>query len=420
MSESPVFRKVSLDRLSSPEQLDQLMQVTDPRGWIALAATGVILLTAIVWSVAGTVPETVSGSGMLMKTGGVFEVAPLSGGRVTDLSVGVGDTVHEGQAVARIAQPDLADKLQQARTALAELRAQQAELVKYGDHDLKLQTDYLAQQRTNLEQSIAAAEQSLRWTQDRLTSEQQLATKGLLTNATVLATRQQYEANRQRLSDSRGELTQIAAKLLALENQRRREVSDGAFKIQQQVAVAADVERQLDAASRVITPYTGRILEVMSGEGSLVAPGEPILNLDLTGNAVRRLEVVLFVASGEGKRIKPGMAIQVAPSTVRQEEFGLMLGRVTYVSDFPATAKGMQRILKNDRVVNELAGHDAPYEVHAELLVDPGTVSQYKWSSSKGPPIAIRSGTMATANIEVAARRPIEMVIPILKQYAGL
>ena len=33
-----IFRKVALERLSSPEQLDQLLQVTDPKGWMALGA----------------------------------------------------------------------------------------------------------------------------------------------------------------------------------------------------------------------------------------------------------------------------------------------------------------------------------------------------------------------------------------------
>ncbi|MEY4095680.1 MAG: hypothetical protein RLZZ53_2879, partial [Acidobacteriota bacterium] len=33
-----IFRKVALDRLASPEQLDLLMEVTSPRSWIALVA----------------------------------------------------------------------------------------------------------------------------------------------------------------------------------------------------------------------------------------------------------------------------------------------------------------------------------------------------------------------------------------------
>jgi HlyD family secretion protein len=52
-----IFRKVSLDRLASPEQLDQAMQATTPGGWLALVAIALILVAAIGWGVAGAVPE---------------------------------------------------------------------------------------------------------------------------------------------------------------------------------------------------------------------------------------------------------------------------------------------------------------------------------------------------------------------------
>ena len=55
-----LFRKVALERLSLPEQLDQLMAVTGPRGWIALAGIGLLLLIAILWSVLGRVATRVS------------------------------------------------------------------------------------------------------------------------------------------------------------------------------------------------------------------------------------------------------------------------------------------------------------------------------------------------------------------------
>jgi HlyD family secretion protein len=93
---------------------------------------------------------------------------------------------------------------------------------------------------------------------------------------------------------------------------------------------------------------------------------------------------------------------------------------VTYVSDFPATTKGMRRILKNDALVASLSQGDAPYEVHAELISDLSTPSGFRWTSANGPPVRIQSGTLAAARIEVAARRPFELVIPLARRYAGL
>ena len=43
-----IFRQAALERLSSPEQLDQLARVTQPVGWLALLALSLVILSAIV------------------------------------------------------------------------------------------------------------------------------------------------------------------------------------------------------------------------------------------------------------------------------------------------------------------------------------------------------------------------------------
>jgi HlyD family secretion protein len=58
--------------------------------------------------------------------------------------------------------------------------------------------------------------------------------------------------------------------------------------------------------------------------------------------------------------------------------------------------------------------------VHADLEVDPSTASRYRWSSSNGPPLRIQSGTLATAHVIVSEKRPIELVIPLLRKHTGI
>ena len=57
-----IFREAALERLSSPEELDRLMQITTPRGWLALIATGILLLTAFVLSLIWPLPAWPSSS----------------------------------------------------------------------------------------------------------------------------------------------------------------------------------------------------------------------------------------------------------------------------------------------------------------------------------------------------------------------
>jgi len=420
VSQNQVFRKIALERLASPEQLDQLMHVTDARGWIALVALGAVLAAGITWGILGSLPDTVPGVGILVKSGGVTQVVPTASGRVADVAVSVGDVVHAGQIVARLEQPELANELQAARATLASLKDQHALLRRSGGENVALQGEYLDRQRAALQQAIEAGERSQKALAEKLESEQQLVARGLLTKTNVLATGQSLDAAREKVADARSQLAALDAKGADTRSSTESEVRASQARVDEQAVRVAELERQLEASSQVVAPAGGRVLEVLADRGAVVNVGEPVLSLDLEGRAVKDLEAVVYVASVHGKRIKPGMTIQIAPSTVRQEEFGYMLGRVTYVSDFPATARGMQRVLKNDKLVMSLAGQDAPYEVRADLIVDPRTVSRYKWSSSGGPPVKIVSGTLATANVAVTTRRPVELVVPLLKKATGL
>lgn len=417
---STIFRKVSLDRLASPEQLDQLLHVTDARGWAGLAGLGTLLAAAVAWGALGRIPEVVAGSGILVKGGGVYEVTTSAPGRVVDVAVDVGEEVSEGQVVARVAQDDLLERLEQARASLGALRADSARLASFDARDRAAKARFLAQQRDGFTQAVAAGEQSMRWLGEKVATQEELVRRGLITKSALVSTRQQYDAAREKVAATRADLTQLGIRDLEAARARATERQAADVRVRDQALVVRDLERQLRDATEVVAPQRGRVLEVMADRGGVVGKGEPVLSLDVSGRAVKDLEAVVYVPSTQGKRIRPGMTIQLAPSTVKQEEYGLMVGRVTYVSDFPATSRGMRRVLKNEALMGTLTGGDAPYEVHADLVADRATASRYKWTSGGGPPARIQSGTLATARIEVSARRPVELVIPMIRQQTGL
>jgi hypothetical protein len=71
MADNPqtsIFRKESLERLSSPEQLDQLMQVVTPRSWIPLATLGTLIGLVVLWAIFGRIPITMVGRGVIVRT----------------------------------------------------------------------------------------------------------------------------------------------------------------------------------------------------------------------------------------------------------------------------------------------------------------------------------------------------------------
>lgn len=101
-----MFRKEALARMSSPDQLDQLLQVTAPRGWVALGGLGLLLLMGILWGVFGTVSTTVEGQGVLIRPGGVRSVVCPAEGVITSVLVHVGDTIYKDREVVQFLRSD--------------------------------------------------------------------------------------------------------------------------------------------------------------------------------------------------------------------------------------------------------------------------------------------------------------------------
>ena len=62
-----LFRQESLERLSSPERLDELMKLVTLKTWLPLGTLGVLLGLGLVWSIVGRVPVTTNGKGLLVQ-----------------------------------------------------------------------------------------------------------------------------------------------------------------------------------------------------------------------------------------------------------------------------------------------------------------------------------------------------------------
>ncbi len=58
--ENPLFRKKSMERVSSPEQLNDYIKVTSPGVWVVLAAVLCLLAGFIVWGVVGKLETKVN------------------------------------------------------------------------------------------------------------------------------------------------------------------------------------------------------------------------------------------------------------------------------------------------------------------------------------------------------------------------
>lgn len=362
-----MFRKAALDKVSSPEQLDLMMQVTSPVGWLALITVGVVLVVVGVWSVVGSIPDLVDGQGTLFRGERLTEVKAGMAGSVLRLDARPGSRVQAGQVIAEIKrrggsmEDAKADQLTIAKnTEMA--RAKRAEIGNY-----------------RAQRSVQA----------------QLVNQGLKPGNVLL----EWDA---KINAALGELN-------ALEQQTRT------------------LSAQMSSTVEVRSAESGRVVEVLKSNGDLVGEGEALLRVepDTTPGMGQRYcggetHMILYVPSRDAGKVVTGQDVHVSPLDVKKEEFGYIVGRVAYVSRYPASPEDMKEKLKNDVLVKAFASESAVYEARVCLEPDPANkFNGFKWSSS-GPPKKVEAGAGCRAEVVVNHRRPISYVIPMVKRAVGL
>jgi HlyD family secretion protein len=374
-----LLRKASVEKLSSPEQLDMMMRVTSPMGWVAMTAVGVMIVVAIVWSVTFPMPVKVDGRGFMVRGEAVREVQILTSATIQSVEVKTGDVIEAGAVVARLAMPDVEARLASSKALLAELEQQTSDS---GSQTASIQGRLRAQ--------IARLEQDRR-------QKQQLVDRGLLTSAAVASIDQQITSLQNSLAQS-----MIGT-------------GDRGLRVEDKRLEVRELEAKLANESVVRSPFTGRVVAVRAGVGQPVRPGDALLSLESTGDPMR---VIGFVPLAAGKKVSAGLEVRIAPSFIRVEDYGFMIGKVVSVSALPATPEEIQRIVANDSLARQYIDLN-PFQVVIEPTAAE-TPSGFKWTSSAGPPVEVGSGTDCTVQVVVETRKPISYVIPTVKQTLGL
>lgn len=103
---SRVYRQAALDRLSSPEHLDQPVQVNPPVAWAGLAIAIALVTTAVLWAWFGSVSMEVTGPGNLQARNNEVEaVLFLRADTESKISRGTDVRIYGAQSSGRDSAP---------------------------------------------------------------------------------------------------------------------------------------------------------------------------------------------------------------------------------------------------------------------------------------------------------------------------
>ena len=104
---------------------------------------------------------------------------------------------------------------------------------------------------------------------------------------------------------------------------------------------------------------------------------------------------------------------------VKREEYGFMKGKILSITDYPVTPERVRMLVANESLAADLLGKSSKFEVRIGLVEDTKTPSGYAWSSSQGPPFRVDGGTQLVVSVVVERRRPISMILPIIRGSLG-
>jgi NHLM bacteriocin system secretion protein len=362
-----LFRKAAIDKVSSPEQLDLLMRVTSPVGWLALLTVGLMIAAVGVWSVVGSIADLVDAHGTLFRGERLFDLKATMSGTVVNLTVRPGSMVVAGQVIAT---------LKRERAASEQRDADAVTIEKNRAMSARLRGELGTMQR--------------QWQLQK-----QLVDQGIKAPKDLLSIEQQMDGLRGQIDSLDAEVGQLQA--------------------------------QAQATTELKSTESGRVVEVIKSSGDKVREDEPLIRIEPQGQAVQNqfcggnVHALVYIPASSAGKVKKGQFARVSPSDVKKEEYGFIFGKVEWVASYPASTADMTEKLKNDQLVREFMAGGPVFEARVCLEPNPANkVNPFKWSSSQGPPVGTTAGTTCTVSIVVDERKPSTYVVPAIRRTVGL
>ncbi len=145
-----IFRKESLERLSSPEKLDQLMQVVTLKDWLPLVTLGILMILGLLWGIFGKIPITVSGKGVLIRPRQILEFQSAIAGKLESINIRDGQCIQKNYVLATIDPSELKKQLELQQNKLTQLQAQVQNTQQLQNQRTQVEIEALASKRTSI------------------------------------------------------------------------------------------------------------------------------------------------------------------------------------------------------------------------------------------------------------------------------
>lgn len=405
--------------VASAEQLDELLQVVSPKGWIAVVCLAIVTSLIVLWAVFGTIPVTVTGSGILTRPHKVVGIQALGSGKLRELRLAPGSTVSVSDVIAILDMPELGRQLAEQESKLSLLDAQSAQTLSLQANHNDQEERAIAEQERNFRRLIAQARALDATLKARYEDRKHLYGLKALTIDAVIEAEQSYRTNHDRIPEWESQLRQLALRRDTMAQQFADLRTARGLQRRDLEAAIAVLKEQVANQGMVRSRSTGRVLEVSATVGQVITPGTRLATVAVEDED-QPLVALLYFPIRDGKKVLPGQDVQTTPDTVKRDRYGGITGKVLTVSPFPVTKQAMASTLGSDDWAGALSNGTPQIEVTAQLDPDPRTLSGFHWSASEGPHIPQTPGTTVTSRVTVETLSPLQLAISLMRQASAI
>jgi multidrug resistance efflux pump len=390
------FRANALRARSEDLVAEPLPEVTGS-GWSVLLVLTTLLLAGLGLAYVGRVEQTSIASGVLQVSGGPRPVLAQTAGPVLSLEVARGDSVRQGQTIARIDATDLNAREQRD---IAHLELAKAEKDRIGASELaRLQADQraLRTKRELLEQRANLKSAAIRDRRERMEQVQHAARAGVATQGDALAIREaERDASedllliRQQVTDIDLQLTEAHKNYQATLDRLRHDIESATHSLAE--------TRTLLQTTEVRAPVAGRVESLQVAQGQVIGTGAVLARIVPAGVIT---SAVVFAPAKDASFLREGLDASLEFASLPVSEFGKTPARVTRVSQDVASA---------DEITSALGRSSEEPVIRVELELLPS--EQLTNVQDK-----LRSGERLTARLNTRDRRMIVLLFDFLRKW---
>ncbi len=411
-NEEIMFRSEAMRHFGSSEQFEHSLQVMRYRKWVAQLSVLILVLGCLLWLIFGSISIEAEGMAIAMSDAGLANIESSFNGIVKELNVKVGQRVQKGDLLVTLSNPELNTRLAMAEETIQSLH-------RYWDylhHEVAFER---VEEKQAILKNIDATQfkihtlnQEIPVLEKDIVIKKELAEKGLFDSISLQQAKEVLWGKQIDLEKTKSDLASLRFKLTR--EYREEDLVTLKEQLRQAHQQRSLLETQLHYAN-IYSPADGTILNFFIQPDVYVTTGQLVTRLEIaspTNNTI----FYGYLPLGIGKTIRLGAEVTMDLTTVKAQEYGSMIGHISEISQYAISKQKLEGMIDNPSLVNYLIqSKEAVIEVKIEPQKDPTTFSGYKWTSGKGPPIHLTTGTLGMFKGLVEEMRPIFYFFPLWK-----